>query len=346
MFPLSPTKEEEESHMTGVFVPVIICERVRALMDQLQLNSLSSDRNKKFICSHKSQEKKVVQTAEGVAPHPLARVDGNIHYQFHTENTGGQVTYRVIPVSDQRREGRGEVGGTVNVVSAANLTGSQLRVIQNSFSDGGSPAGEDDREEARCVYFPASSVSEGTATALSMQTSADHTFTQTAGQFYVMMTPSDALHSASQRTIAPRTHTYTVDELNTQQHEAFNWKMDSPRTPRDERRRAQHNEVERRRRDKINNWIVTLSKIIPDCGIDGTKTGASKGGILSKACDYIGELKQHNQRLQESLRGAERVQMDNELLRQQLEELKSENSLLRAQLEHHGIDMFTAAPAQ
>lgn len=120
--------------------------------------------------------------------------------------------------------------------------------------------------------------------------------------------------------------------------------------------------VERRRRDKINNWIVTLSKIIPDCGIDGTKTGAvscimhflstwksdliidllftidtlklhlskvqcifffflflqSKGGILSKACDYIEELKQHNLRLQESLRGGERVQMDNELLRQQV----------------------------
>uniref|UniRef100_A0A673HDZ3 BHLH domain-containing protein n=1 Tax=Sinocyclocheilus rhinocerous TaxID=307959 RepID=A0A673HDZ3_9TELE len=51
-------------------------------------------------------------------------------------------------------------------------------------------------------------------------------------------------------------------------------KMDSPlRTPRDERRRAQHNEVERRRRDKINNWIVALSKIIPDCSIDGTKIG-------------------------------------------------------------------------
>lgn len=44
----------------------------------------------------------------------------------------------------------------------------------------------------------------------------------------------------------------------------------------------------------------------------------SKGGILSKACDYIGELKQHKQRLQESLRRAERVQMDNELLRQQV----------------------------
>ncbi|XP_067303906.1 upstream stimulatory factor 2 [Pseudorasbora parva] len=288
--------------MTGVFVPVISCERVRALMDQLQLSSHSSPRNK--IYSHKNQEKTVVQIAEGVA------VDGNVHYQFHTENTGGQT------------------------------------VIQNSFSTGGGPAGEDDGEEARCVYFPASSVSEGTATAMSMQTAADHTFTHAAGQFYVMMTPSDALHSASQRTIAPRTHTYTVDELNTRQHEGFNWKMDSPRTPRDERRRAQHNEVERRRRDKINNWIVALSKIIPDCGIDGTKTGASKGGILSKACDYIGELKQHNQRLQESWRGVERLQMDNELLRQQLEELKSENGLLRAQLEHHGIDMFTAASAQ
>lgn len=30
--------------------------------------------------------------------------------------------------------------------------------------------------------------------------------------------------------------------------------------------------VERRRRDKINNWIVQLSKTIPDCTVDSTKT--------------------------------------------------------------------------
>ncbi|KAG1942967.1 upstream stimulatory factor 2 isoform X2 [Pimephales promelas] len=286
-------------------------------MDQLQLNTHSSHRNK-FICSYKNQVTKVAQTAEGLAvsggPRALAHVDGNVHYQFHTENPGGQVTYRVTPVSDQILEGRREVGEPVNV------TGSLQTVIQHSFSNGGGPDGQGDREEARCVCFPASPVSEGTAT--------EPTFTQTTGQFYVMMTPSDALLSASQRTIAPRTHTHTVH-------------MDSPRTPRDERRRAQHNEVERRRRDKINNWIVTLSKMIPDCGIDGAKTAASKGGILSKACDYIGELKQHKRRLQESLRRAERVQMDNELLRQQLEELKSENGRLRAQLEQHGIHMFT-----
>ncbi|NWT07696.1 USF2 factor, partial [Vireo altiloquus] len=50
-------------------------------------------------------------------------------------------------------------------------------------------------------------------------------------------------------------------------------KLEGPRVPRDERRRAQHNEVERRRRDKINNWIVQLSKIIPDCGADSGKSG-------------------------------------------------------------------------
>lgn len=122
--------------------------------------------------------------------------------------------------------------------------------------------------------------------------------------------------------------------------------MDGPRTPRDERRRAQHNEVERRRRDKINNWIVTLSKIIPDCNMDSTKTGASKGGILSKACDYIRELRQNNQRLQESLKEVERIQVDNELCRQQIEELKNENALLRAQLQQHGIEMVGETPPQ
>lgn len=40
---------------------------------------------------------------------------------------------------------------------------------------------------------------------------------------------------------------------------------------RDDRRRATHNEVERRRRDKINNWIMKLSKIVPECQSDNSK---------------------------------------------------------------------------
>ncbi|XP_035141832.1 upstream stimulatory factor 2 isoform X4 [Callithrix jacchus] len=271
--------------------------------------------------------------------------DHNIQYQFRTETNGGQA------------------------------------VIQNPFSNGGSPAAEAVSGEARFAYFPASGV--GDTTAVSVQTT-DQSL-QAGGQFYVMMTPQDVLQTGTQRTIAPRTHPYSP-------------KIDGTRTPRDERRRAQHNEepffsrtnlsvswisedsfhpsshaeavawhlafsrlprhfvpslvvthmlwVERRRRDKINNWIVQLSKIIPDCNADNSKTGASKGGILSKACDYIRELRQTNQRMQETFKEAERLQMDNELLRQQIEELKNENALLRAQLQQHNLEMVGESTRQ
>ncbi|XP_018582520.1 upstream stimulatory factor 2 isoform X2 [Scleropages formosus] len=291
--------------------------------------------------SHEKQEEEVVQISEGdsagggeQAAVTIASVqqaaafgDHNIQYQFRTENSGGQVTYRVVQVTDQQLEGADDGGGAVSVVSTAAFAGAQQAVaqavIQNPFSNGGSPAGDSVGGETRFAYFPAAAVSDGTA--VSVQAAADPTLAQAGGQFYVMMTPPDVLPSGTPRTIAPRTHPYSA-------------KMDGPRTPRDERRRAQHNEVERRRRDKINNWIVTLSKIIPDCNMDSSKTGASKGGILSKACDYIRELRQNNQRLQESFKEVERMQVDNELLRQQIEELKNENALLRAQLQQHGIE--------
>ncbi|XP_077950865.1 upstream stimulatory factor 2 isoform X4 [Gasterosteus aculeatus] len=255
------------------------------------------------------------------------------------------VTYRVVQVTDQQLEGRDDGGAAA--------------VIQNPFSNGGSPAGDAVGGETRFAYFPAAAVSDGT---VSVQAAADPTLTQAGGQFYVMMTPPDVIQTGPQRTIAPRSQPYPA-------------KMDGPRTPRDERRRAQHNEVERRRRDKINNWIVTLSKIIPDCNIDSTKTGAvsaltrsataahcsahismrvtvhlcppqSKGGILSKACDYIRDLRQSNQRLQEDVKDVERIQVDNDLCRQQIEELKNENALLRAQLQQHGIEMVGETPPQ
>ncbi|XP_061839269.1 upstream stimulatory factor 2 isoform X4 [Nerophis lumbriciformis] len=237
------------------------------------------------------------QSAGSIPGVPQASfTDHNVQYQFRTENSGGQA------------------------------------VIQNPFSNGGSPVGETVGGETRFAYFPAAAVSDGTSTAVSVQASADPSITQGGGQFYVMMTPPEVLQSAAQRSLAPRGH-------------AFPAKVEGPRAPRDERRRAQHNEVERRRRDKINNWIVMLSKIIPDCNID-SRTGASKGGILSKACDYIRELRQNNQRLQDSYKEAERIELDNELLRQQLEELKSDNALLRAQLQQHGVEVNGNATPQ
>ncbi|XP_029360857.1 upstream stimulatory factor 2 isoform X1 [Echeneis naucrates] len=309
--------------------------------------------------SQEKQDEEVVQVSEDGTGEEQTAVtiasvqqaaafgDHNIQYQFRAE--GGQVTYRVVQVTDQHLEGRDDGSGAVSVVSTAAFAGAPQAVaqavIQNPFSNGGSPAGEAVGGETRFAYFPATAVSDAT---VSVQAATDPTLTQAGatGQFYVMMTPPDVIQTGTQRTIAPRTQSYPADENELLQHDGLNWKMDGSRTPRDERRRAQHNEVERRRRDKINNWIVTLSKIIPDCSMDSTKTGASKGGILSKACDYIRELRQNNQRLQESLKEVERIQVDNELCRQQIEELKNENALLRAQLQQHGIEMVGETPPQ
>ncbi|XP_071453364.1 upstream stimulatory factor 2-like isoform X1 [Hetaerina americana] len=152
------------------------------------------------------------------------------------------------------------------------------------------------------------------------------------GQFYVIGSPQDVFGTPSQRSLAPRAG----------QLESRGSSCPLP-LQRDERRRATHNEVERRRRDKINNWIVKLSKIIPECAPDHAKQGQvsfegqSKGGILAKACEYIMELRHSNQRLSECLKDNERLTMELEILRQQGEELKRENALLRAHLEQNGI---------
>ena len=76
--------------------------------------------------------------------------------------------------------------------------------------------------------------------------------------------------------------------------------------PKEERRRATHNEVERRRRDNINTGIHRLGKLIPHDVITGdevnkaTTTTKSKGDILAKACEYLAELRRSNQRLGET----------------------------------------------
>lgn len=54
-------------------------------------------------------------------------------------------------------------------------------VIQNPFSNGSSPAAETVGGETRFAYFPAATVSEGTATAVSVQAAADPTITQAGG---------------------------------------------------------------------------------------------------------------------------------------------------------------------
>ncbi|XP_065213084.1 upstream stimulatory factor 1-like isoform X3 [Planococcus citri] len=109
---------------------------------------------------------------------------------------------------------------------------------------------------------------------------------------------------------------------------------------RDDRRRATHNEVERRRRDKINNWIMKLSKIVPECHSDTSKgydVQQSKGGILAKACDYITELRESNQRLMNVLKENEQVTAELVKLKSINEALSNENDELRSVLKQNGL---------
>merc|ERR1719264_892716 len=145
------------------------------------------------------------------------------------------------------------------------------------------------------------------------------------GQFYVIGNPSDVLGNVGQRTIAPRTGPFAVDQISSQGN-----KEDKIGT-----RRATHNEVERRRRDNINNWIMKLSKLLPDCGNSSDSGGAgsqgkqsqSKGGILAKACEYLADM----------LKRTEEANQENERLSSQIEQLQQENAVLKQQLQNHGL---------
>ncbi|ELK29483.1 Upstream stimulatory factor 1 [Myotis davidii] len=292
--------------------------------------------------------------------------DPNVKYVFRTEN-GGQVMYRVIQVSEGQLDGQTEGTGAISGYPATQSM--TQAVIQGAFTSDDAVDTEGTAAETHYAYFPGTAVGDGAAgttagsAAAVVTTQGSEALLGQAtppgtGQFFVMMSPQEVLPGGSQRSIAPRTHPYSpyhkrqiwCDSYPKCQSDFLTFitwlpsapmvrKSEAPRTTRDEKRRAQHNEVERRRRDKINNWIVQLSKIIPDCSMESTKSGQSKGGILSKACDYIQELRQSNHRLSEELQGLDQLQLDNEVLRQQVEDLKNKNLLLRAQLRHHGVEV-------
>ncbi|EPB88724.1 hypothetical protein HMPREF1544_04483 [Mucor circinelloides 1006PhL] len=66
-----------------------------------------------------------------------------------------------------------------------------------------------------------------------------------------------------------------------------------------QRRRENHNHVERRRRDNINNTIFELSSVVPNAIQPGQKP--NKGNILKLSLDYIRELQNENAALKERL---------------------------------------------
>ncbi|CAO3613804.1 unnamed protein product [Cunninghamella echinulata] len=66
-----------------------------------------------------------------------------------------------------------------------------------------------------------------------------------------------------------------------------------------QRRRENHNHVERRRRDNINNTILELSQIIPNACQHGQKP--NKGNILKLTLEYVKQLQLENESLKNKI---------------------------------------------
>ncbi|CAK8693039.1 upstream stimulatory factor 2-like [Clavelina lepadiformis] len=257
-------------------------------------------------------------------------------YQFRSGDNS-QVTYRVVQVggSDENQQATLSIvstNGIQNILTPGATGTPQVAIVTNPFNETGESSSSNtvsDTQGAKFAYFPSSG---GASSSQELSSQGDSAEQQgvAQGQFYVMMSPQDMLQTtqSSKHPLAPRSQ--------------FVQKMDPTRggvVVRDTTRRVQHNEVERRRRDKINNWIMKLSKLVPDCQGDHSKQGQSKGGILAKTCEYISELQQLNQQYEDSLKEMERMQLDHEMIRIQLEEKKQENLILHQTLRNHGLQV-------
>jgi len=227
---------------------------------------------------------------------------------------------RVVHVQTVNEGGGGTGSGNTNnsgsQVTTSQSSGALYAVgggqLQQVISPGDSSIGTvavdgTNQDGTRYTYYPAVQTNDNSQ----------------GGQFYVMMSPQEVIPvtggSGGPRIIAPRAQTLST-------------KVESNRSSRDERRRATHNEVERRRRDKINTWIMKIAAVVPDCQMDQSKQGTSKGGVLSKALDHIVKLRQENERMRENMKEQERVLVENQVLRQQVEKLRQESSNLQAHL--------------
>ncbi|XP_070160172.1 upstream stimulatory factor 2 isoform X2 [Polyergus mexicanus] len=149
------------------------------------------------------------------------------------------------------------------------------------------------------------------------------------GQFYVLSNGNDVVTSESARAATPRV---TKLQIEGSQNIIANVKK------RDERRRVTHNEVERRRRDKINNWISKLGKLLADCDQNVNKEGdakanfepQSKGGILARACEYITELRETQEKLSQSMDENAQLIEEAKTLRQVMQDEVRIGSMLRS----------------
>uniref|UniRef100_A0A8I3S7D5 Upstream transcription factor 1 n=2 Tax=Canis lupus familiaris TaxID=9615 RepID=A0A8I3S7D5_CANLF len=272
--------------------------------------------------------------------------DPNVKYVFRTEN-GGQVMYRVIQVSEGQLDGQTEGTGAISGYPATQSM--TQAVIQGAFTSDDAVDTEGTAAETHYTYFPSTAVGDGAGGTTSGSTAAVVT-TQGSEALLGQATPpgtvlcddvatgsvagrKPALHCPQDSPLFPklpgrlgmRNAGLSIMKLNAAAETRLTTGLCScPRSSQTAPWRAP---------SLARSWKDPVVGRMPEFCL------LSKGGILSKACDYIQELRQSNHRLSEELQGLDQLQLDNDVLRQQVEDLKNKNLLLRAQLRHHGVEV-------
>uniref|UniRef100_A0A5S6QEA2 BHLH domain-containing protein n=1 Tax=Trichuris muris TaxID=70415 RepID=A0A5S6QEA2_TRIMR len=112
-----------------------------------------------------------------------------------------------------------------------------------------------------------------------------------------------------------------------------------PTENKDVRRRAFHNQVERRRRDTINAQIAKIAKILPPArGVAGRQT-ESIGKTLSRAVEYIEELKSHVRPVMDFAQLENKMKAEVAAMQTRIDQLKVENENIIHLLRAKGISV-------
>lgn len=231
-------------------------------------------------------------------------LDTNGGYQLRSDSGQGSITYRVLQVQPND-DGQPQF-----------VTSSQA-LLQNLIN-----GSTEETNQPRITYIPAALPSNlDVSQVLDSRGATATAINSGSGPVYFMMAPTDVIQS-NQRSLLPG-GTSLKSESNT-------------RIMRDDKRRSTHNEVERRRRDKINTQITNLGALLPDFTSEQSKQADSKSAILTKACEYVKELQVQTQEFEDRLRILESDRQQLQLLRQEYAQLKQENEALRTHLQQNG----------
>ena len=271
------------------------------------------------LAQHKEDENNLMMYGQG------STLDPSGQFAYHANAEKANITYSLQVV--QGEDGQNQFVAIPHTVGMENKNASTLpaepEATQSLFSNGEIIPYNISTSNSQLPYIPASIIDSAYGTL----PDPNYTVSQMEGERNAQEEKkksstkmSSAAHSPQGVLQAANTRMMALPKVNGNQ-------------PSDvQRRREAHKDTERRRRDKINEWIDHLSTIVPGCD-----KKMSKGRILAKSCEHIEELRTANTQLSEAVKNMELFQANNSQLEMEVQNLRQQNAYLQSQLQQHGV---------